>query len=264
MKNRRQNIILALVISLLLHFILVGLGLYISGLKIRPPQKEEVMEVDLQTDQEWKIADIAPPKKEVRPKKAKHIGVHDSTVKEETVATTTPRAPGRPETRGGEGMENIKKKFDPTENTFEKREVIRLPKEKMRASKDFRVMPEDYYPDYKRGPHTYINVLKHMDAGYFVRLKRVFKLAWDPSPALRSHMMTGEVSRGKIRVVLGITIGNSGGLDELFVINSSGLKAYDREAMRAVRASAPFSAPPSKFLAKDKTLRISWSFVVYL
>jgi TonB family protein len=147
---------------------------------------------------------------------------------------------------------------------MEMREVIKLSKKEKGSLGTFTKLPEDYYPDYKRGPHTFINVMKHMDAGYFVRLKRVFKLAWDPSGILRGGMLSGEVSRGRIRVVLGLSIDRSGILSELFVINGSGVKGYDKEALRAVRASAPFSTPPKKFLANDGILRISWSFVVYL
>jgi len=269
-REKKQQIVLALILSLLLHVGLVSVLYLLADMKITPPEKEEVMEVDLRLDQEWKIADIAPPKVEKRPKVAKHIGIHDSSVEDEMVAASTPRAPGRPESRGGKGMDEIKQELTKADSHFQEkeeiREVIRLT-EKEKSSPSLGSMQsslDDYYPDYKRGPHTYINVMKHKDAAYFVRLKRVFKLAWDPTHVLREHFYAGEVSRGRIRVVLGFSISPTGALDEIFVINSSGLKGYDREAMRAVRASAPFSSPPKKFLDKDGILRVSWSFVVYL
>lgn len=264
MNSKKQNIIVALVISLLIHLVLFSLGFYFLDRGKMASPKEEIMEVDLLKDKDWSIADIPRPKFEKRPKKAKHLGVHDQTVEEEMVADSTPRAPGRPASRGGEGMDKIKESF--TKSRHEERETIRLTEREKEPAQlgSFRAVPEDYYPDYKRGPHTYINVQKHMDVAYFVMLKRIFKLAWDPTHALRSHFMAGEVSRGKIRVVLGLTINKSGGLSEVFVINSSGLKRYDREAMRAVQASAPFRSPPQKFVAKDGLLRISWAFVVYL
>lgn len=262
--EEQRNITIAFAVSFILHVLLIALGyLYCSRYTYSPP-KEKIIEIELKQEPR-KIADILPPKEEKRPEDARHIGVFNSTVEDETVAAETIRAPGRPVTRGGEGMEEVKKKlseydFFKTERKEKKREAEKA-KPSLALNKE---IPEDFYPDYKRGEHTYINVLKHPDVSYFVRLKRVFKLAWDPTPVLMRGRMAGEVSRGSIKVVLGLTIGRTGEMKELFVINGSGIEDYDNEALRAVRASAPFSAPPERLLAADKTLRIAWTFIVYL
>jgi len=72
------------------------------------------------------------------------------------------------------------------------------------------------------------------------------------------------VTRGSVDVVLGVSVNKGGELAELFVFRSSGIPAYDEEALRTVRASSPFASPPDKFLAKDGLLRMSWTFSVYL
>jgi len=261
--ERRRDITIAIAISSIFHALLIALGYLYGDRYTYLPPKEQVFEIDLKREPR-KIADILHPKEEKRPEDAKYIGAYDSSVKEETVAAETIRAPGRPVTRGGKGMEELKQKINEY-NLFKTEKRERGRGEDLKHSLAFdKDIPEDFYPDYKRGDHTYINVLKHPDVGYFVRLKRVFKLAWDPTPVLMKGKMAGEVSRGSIKVVLGLTINRTGEMEELFVINSSGMEDYDNEALRAVRASAPFSAPPEKLLASDKMLRIAWTFIVYL
>jgi TonB family protein len=67
-----------------------------------------------------------------------------------------------------------------------------------------------------------------------------------------------------VDVVLGVSVDRAGALAETFVFKSSGIPTYDEEALRTVRASAPFSSPPEKFLENDGVLRMSWTFTVYL
>lgn len=272
-----KQVLLAIATSVLFHIVLFILCYHFMAISKSPAQlakkdKENVIMLDLKSEPR-QIADIAPPLKEERPENAKHIGMYDSKVGEETVASGEIRPPGRPVSRGGLGSEKAKKEALKEEGkdgvqVFEKkkRETIASMSDSDRgdAPSSKTIIPEDFYPDYKRGGHTYLNVLKHPDVAYFVRLKKVFKLAWDPTDALMRHSITGEISKGSIKVVLGMSIATDGVLNELFVINGSGIKDYDSEAIRAVKASAPFSTTPEKFRDSDGLLRISWTFIVYL
>lgn len=123
-------------------------------------------------------------------------------------------------------------------------------------------LPEDYYPNYNYGAHTYLNVLKYPDVEYFVRLKRAFKQTWSPMSAVQQYIASGG-RRDTIAVVLALSVDSSGNMSELFVLRGSGSAGYDQEALRTVRANAPFSAPPEKLL-KDGLLRMSWTFIVYM
>jgi TonB family protein len=107
-------------------------------------------------------------------------------------------------------------------------------------------------------------VLRYPEVEYFVRLKRIFKMTWDPVTALRRDIQGNSVAQGAVSVVLAVSVNKEGSLDELFVLRSSGMGNYDQEALRTVRASSPFAAPPTKFLEKDGLLRMSWTFVVYM
>jgi TonB family protein len=119
----------------------------------------------------------------------------------------------------------------------------------------------EFLPDFKVGTKTYVNALANPQVSYYVELKRKFKLTWDPVPALRSQI--NQITKGKITVVMGVSLDAAGKLSELRVLKGSGLSAYDAEARRTVTASAPFSKPPP-YLLKDGEVRMAWTFVVYL
>ncbi len=121
----------------------------------------------------------------------------------------------------------------------------------------------DYYPDYKIGGKTYLNVMKMQDVGYFVRMKRILKMRWNPVPSVQRALMANRLSMGKIECVVGLSLSPSGSISELFVIRSSGVGGYDQEALQTIRDSSPFSSPPEQFL-KDGQLHMSWTFTVYL
>lgn len=124
-------------------------------------------------------------------------------------------------------------------------------------------LSEDFYPDYSFGAHTYVNVLRHPDIEYFVRLKRAFKQTWNPFPAAQQYFASGGTQTNSIAVVLAVSVDPGGNISELFVLKTSGSGYYDEEALRTVRANAPFSSPSANLL-KENLLRMSWTFIVYL
>lgn len=73
-----------------------------------------------------------------------------------------------------------------------------------------------------------------------------------------------QLSKGQVTVKLGVVVDRSGNLANVFMVNSSGLELYDREAMRTIRESSPFSVPPADLLDQTAQLRMLWTFTVYL
>lgn len=120
----------------------------------------------------------------------------------------------------------------------------------------------DYFPDIKVGSRTYVNALANPQVSYYAELKKKFRLAWDPVPALRSQI--NQISRGQITVVMGLSVDGSGRIAALTILKGSGLSAYDAEARRAIMASSPFSKPPAYIMQKDGQAHMAWTFVVYL
>lgn len=261
-------------VSLLLHLLLIFI---VPRLISVPEFKEDVVEIipitdDALSKSSFKIADIDKPSVEKRPEKAKFVGMYDSTADKETVSTGKVGRAGKPGVKGEKGGEKEdtktekvvkpKKEGDKDLYAFNK---APFRKAKKGVGDEGEGAPGgDFFPDFHRGDKTYLNVLRYPDVDYFVRLKRAFRMTFNPAPALQEYFTTNQISRGSIDVVLGVSVDKVGNLSELFVFRSSGIPEYDEEALRTVRASSPFSSPPAKFVDNDNILRMSWTFTVYL
>ncbi len=72
---------------------------------------------------------------------------------------------------------------------------------------------------------------------YFTKIKQLIESNWEyPELALRYGLQG--------RLFLEFTIGGNGQLERLRVIRSSGSQLLDDEAIRAIKAAAPFPAIP--------------------
>lgn len=265
---KRRTFDIAVLVSLVVHLLLIFLLNRFPAFNL--PEKVQALEVFLEKpDGGWQIADIPPPEKEERPDRSDFLGMYDQKVQQETVRPEVPKVGER--ARKAQPEEKKPKVADKKRKSADfyafSKEIFKDDRNEVSEghapTPDVRAL-EDFYPDYKLGTHTYINVMRYPDVEYFVRLKRIFKMTWDPVSALRREMPTSSVARGMVSVVMAVSVGKSGELSELFVIKSSGLAAYDNEALRTVRASSPFAAPPEKLLEKDGVLRMSWTFTLYV
>ena len=208
-------------------------------------EREEIAPLDVTLLQSKRLADIRKPREEQRPDKADFLGVYDSRVLEERVAST-------------------QKEDTSLAKRFSLKKKTKIKAESHEATTASGELPDDFFPDYKIGSHTYLNVLRFPKVQYFVRLKRIFRTTFSPSIALREAYFVNRVSRGQVDVVLGVEVDSSGRLAKLIVLRSSGVLAYDREGLRTVRDSAPFARPPQELLGSSRRLRMSWTFTTYL
>lgn len=272
--TRRRQFLIAVVFSLLIHAFLVGLSVLLTVLippedRVAEMAKQKSIEVTL-VPKGIQIADIAPPKEEKVPDKARFVGEYDSSIGKETVAPSRRPGGGTPKKESPPSLEKtLKEKLAPKKGTSfamktpEKKPEPPVEKKLPGGGEDyFNGASEDFFPDYKVGDHTYLNVLKYPKIGYFVRMKKIFRTTFNPVPALRGSI--NRVSHGQIDVVLAVMVDRMGKLAGLQVIRSSGIPSYDQEAARTVRDSAPFSVPPSELLDSSSMLRMAWTFTVYL
>jgi TonB family protein len=290
-------------ISVLLHIVLLLLLIKVPAympdkeqpvfIEAWPTTPAEVDEMLAQDKDKMRIADIAEPAVQERPKSAKFLGMYDSSVPKETVGDGKvgpegTRAKGLPETTKERQAKAEPKNKEKTKSDLRSKDKLYNFDDKMFAMND-PSPPEDkptttstpsepsrgsvsigdsnsgdFFPDIRRGNHTYLNVLRYPGVSYFVRMKRAFRTTFDPISALRSYFSSNQVARGSVDVVLAVSVNEQGNLAELFVLRSSGIPSYDQEALRTVRASSPFARPPEKFLADDGALRMMWTFSVYL
>ncbi len=104
------------------------------------------------------------------------------------------------------------------------------------------------------GPHgdvpISLNTNDPVYVTYFTKIKQLIENQWEyPEVALR-YGLQGRLS-------LQFTIGANGQLEQLRLIRSSGSQVLDDEAVRAIRAAAPF--PPIPSWIKPSPLLISAS-----
>lgn len=162
----------------------------------------------------------------------------------------------------GEGEKPKKPEFIRSRDTSEDEERLMAALHRPSGPGDHFV--HDFMPGVKIGDKTYLNAAAMPNVQYFTRLKRIFRLRFNPRQALLSHFRHNRVTLGKINVTMGVEVSPSGHLQRLFVMRSSGIPGYDYEALRTVRQSAPFSAPPKAIQGKDGVLRMTWHFTTYL
>jgi TonB family protein len=255
-----KNLAIAVVLSVILHLFLVYTLFYLPDALFSDDAVP--MEVFLsKPDGGWQLADIPEPAVQEKPAAAKHLGMYNQKAENETVATSRQKLDSdkKRDSTARQKPDKLKTSdlYKVDQDLFANNAVTSGESSEKEAL-------EDFYPDYKAGAHTYINVLRYPEVEYFVRLKRAFKMTWNPVPALRRGASTMSISRGTVSVAVAVSVEKTGSLSELFVLKSSGIASYDDEALRTVRASSPFSSPPEKFLEDDGLLRMSWTFVLYL
>jgi len=255
-----------IIASLAVHILLLVLFPYHFE---SPSWKEKVVEifpVMEKSSTPYEIADIAKPAVEKQPKKARFLGMYNSSVDQETVAISRKKGSEGRRTKDEGRRTKDEKRATNLYNVDKKLFAMKTPDLSDNKGIQFggSAALEDYYPDYKLGTRTYLNVLRYPDIEYFVRMKRQFKMTFNPVPPLREYFAANRVTRGSVEVVLAVSVNGDGNLSELFVLNGSGIPTYDQEAIRTIRASAPFASPPDKFLKDDGLLRMSWTFTVYL
>lgn len=237
-----------------------------NRVEISEPKEENVVElIPLEEmNEKYKLADIQKPEVEKRPEKAAFAGMYDSLVDEEMVSTKR--------IKGSKKKAQKKvyaKKAEPNDDVAFSEKVVLYERklfDEASVNTGFSqggLVIDDYFPDYRIGSHTYLNVKKFEDMAYFVRMKRVFKTAFNPYSAVEGALRLNQVRADRIETVVAVGVSNIGDLDELFVIKSSGVSTYDQEVLRTIRVSSPFSKPPDKFLDREKKLRINWAFVLY-
>jgi TonB family protein len=89
-------------------------------------------------------------------------------------------------------------------------------------------------------------------------------MSFSPERPLVSYFRFNRVVVGSVNVTMAMEVSRNGNLNKLFVVKSSGIPGYDEEALRTVRASSPFAAPPAAILSTDGVLRMTWHFTTYL
>ncbi len=250
--NRDQKIIVAVALSLLIHLLLLlSLSLPVPEIFVARNEIEVLL-------RQKEIAAISPPEQEERPDRSRFLGLYDSKVEEERVAVRPPIPPSRRRIVTGPGGEELPRKGEGLHYGM-KRPLEGEGEEDLST-----ILPEEFFPNLKIGDKTYLNVERYPKVAYFVRLKNVIRLTWNPHRVIGQYIYSQGISAGQIETQIGMQIDPEGNLRKAFVARSSGLSLYDEEALRAIADSAPFSAPPEELLDRAGVLPILFAFTYYL
>ncbi len=123
------------------------------------------------------------------------------------------------------------------------------------------VAPSNYLPEIRIGDETLLNTREYRYASFYIRMKRQMEATWDPLEVIHSQRL----GRTQYVTTLQITLQKGGALDEVHVVQSSGNRRLDQEAIDAVRRAAPYLNPPPQLVEPDGLIHIKpWGFIVTL
>ncbi len=125
---------------------------------------------------------------------------------------------------------------------------------------------DDHLEGIKEGQFTLLNTRRTKFFSFYSRIKGQLRSHWNP--LIREEVSfiystkRGVASIGKKKTSVQITLDKDGYLEEIALLTTSGNKAIDTAAIRALELAAPFPNPPEGMLEKDKKIRIYWDFVL--
>ncbi len=114
--------------------------------------------------------------------------------------------------------------------------------------------------DVEEGDATLLNSRRWKYASFFNRVRDMVARQWHPAEVHRARDPDGSVYGTTTRTtILGLSLLPDGSLGKVVLLRPSGAEHLDEEAIRAVRAAAPFPNPPSG-LVDPHSGRIEFTF----
>lgn len=127
-----------------------------------------------------------------------------------------------------------------------------------------RAAMENYIPEVKPGNHTSVNAHADKAATYVNRIHSKIHPRWGGTylPHLDSSYGPGhELSNPNLNTVLEFVIdGESGELESVTIVSSSGVSSYDMEAVLIAKHVAPHTKPPEEIVSPDGDVYMHWNF----
>ena len=119
----------------------------------------------------------------------------------------------------------------------------------------------DHVLNVPKGNKTALNTREYRFAHFFNRVKREVSARWRAIEVYRAHDPRGEVYGVQDRqTVLNVTLDASGALAGIEVLQSSGVRALDLEAIEAFKRAQPFYHPPKGLADPDGKIRFKFGF----
>lgn len=137
--------------------------------------------------------------------------------------------------------------------------------ERMEKSKgSVKATLENYVTEVKPGNHTALNARSSVGASYIARVHREIHPLWGGQYLPRLDNRYGPnhpLSNPDLRTVLEFVIdGQTGKLESVNIVESSGQTQFDMEAVRVSKMVAPHPTPPDKIVSPDGNVYMHWRF----
>jgi hypothetical protein len=116
----------------------------------------------------------------------------------------------------------------------------------------------------EEGEKTLLSTNEWKYAGFFIRVKNAVAQYWDPGGAFLMYDPTGRVYGYKDRqTIVKVVLDCDGTIKHLYVLDPSGAKFLDDEALDALKSAAPFVNPPKPLCdPEDKIIVFNFGFFV--
>jgi len=119
----------------------------------------------------------------------------------------------------------------------------------------------DYMRDVPEGDKTLLNRKRSHYWAFFDRVKTEVAKQWSPVTEYRKRDPYGDVYGVKDRYsTVHVTLNGDGSVRQLYMQRQSGLDFFDDEAIRSLRAAAPFHNPPEDLKDKDELIHFNFNF----
>ena len=243
-----------------------------------PPPEEDIVEDDAVPD--GQIVDIAPPEEQDRPIDADFLAEHDSTTPEET---RTEQYRVNPEILHREystedalhfedltnvdavepstGAQVGNDRFRPDEQgslaalpspfRITNKDGLQRPVPASHALAEYSGAPNNDRLDLPAARRLALNTQKIQFAGYLNRVRRLVNFYWNQNIKNMPMAARSQLRRPTYHTAVFAILDDSGGLESIEVIKTSGSTHLDRAVERAFRIAAPFPQPPEGLIAKD-------------
>ncbi len=123
---------------------------------------------------------------------------------------------------------------------------------------------ENYLTHIKPGNHTSVNAKRSVYASYINRIHRKIHANWGNEylPRLDNRYGPGHpLSNADLRATLEIVVdGGSGEVEDVNIVESSGVTSYDAEAVMIAYDTGPHPEAPDEVVSPDGNVYLHWNF----
>lgn len=122
---------------------------------------------------------------------------------------------------------------------------------------------DSHIPDVEEGNRTLLNRHRTKYWAFFDRIVNQVRDNWNGTDVYQRHDPDGSTYGVRDRATtLRVALRSDGSIHNIWISSSSGLDHLDKEAIRAMRAAAPFYNPPDDLKDKDGLILFSFTFFI--